>query len=328
MPLLLELATVLAVAHAGDTPVARATAAYAGLRVYFYNGTSGFLKSCGQTGGAGSAADRFNCACETDVGPHCRNCYRWWHAVGMQTLIALDRVGAGGSFHSEVINMLDLLQQHSPYTARAYPSWVYADDYLWYVNMWLDAYSWVGGREKLFEARETFEMIWSMASDEPCGGLVWMWPDDDPRKNAITVLEAIKAAARLAFFGERGVPSYRSRALRLWEWFEDVGLVSIDTHGLVLDSVNGSAKQAYCCNATSAEIGRQGRRSTVEGEMCSPRGRTTWSYNQGMLLGVVVELAELTGDVSYLRLGVRVLNSVVTNMVWIRPHSARFPNCL
>jgi predicted alpha-1,6-mannanase (GH76 family) len=195
------------------------------------------------------------------------------------------------------------------------------DDYLWYVHMWLDAYGWVGGASKLEEARETFQIIFSMGSDEPCGGLLWMWPDADPRKNSITVLEAIKAAARLALLdaqNAQNAASFRAIALRLWDWFESVGLLG--DGGLVLDHVTGSADgQMYCCNATSAELGRQAQGSTaVHGAVCEPRGTTTWTYNQGMLLGAMVELSELTGEDKYLRVGASVLDAVVLKMVSVR----------
>jgi hypothetical protein len=189
--------------------------------------------------------------------------------------------------------------------------------------MWLDAYDWLGGAGKLEEARQTFEMVVSMASDAPCGGLIWMWPDTDPRKNSITVLEAMKAAARLATADARGAACFRATALRLWGWFESVGLIGDD--GLVLDHVAGSAHgQMYCCNATSAELGPAAQGSAVHGAVCKPRGLTTWTYNQGMLLGVAVELSELTGDAKYLRVGASVLAAVVSRMVCAEPYSPFF----
>lgn len=331
----LAIALLFLAIHArAEVSLRRADAAYAGLRQYFYNGSFGFLKACGQTGGAGDASDQFNCACEAETGPHCTRCFRWWMATAVQTLIRLDRLPGGHPSHNDTVAMLQLVKEHAPYTARAYPAWAYMDDYLWYVHMWLDAYDWLGGAGKLEEARQTFEMVVSMASDEPCGGLVWLWPDTDPRKNSITVLEAIKAAARLALADVRGAASFRATALRLWGWFENVGLLGDD--GLVLDHVTGSAHgQMYCCNATCANLGPQAQGSTVHGAVCKPRGTTTWTYNQGMLLGAAVELAELTGNATYLRVGASVLDAVVSKLVRAEPHSplplfctARMHRCL
>ena len=45
------------------------------------------------------------------------------------------------------------------------------------------------------EAAATFDLMWSFGADEACGGIVWLYPDVDPRKNAITALEAVQAAA-------------------------------------------------------------------------------------------------------------------------------------
>eukprot|EP00966_Prymnesium_polylepis_P130604 3021296-Prymnesium_polylepis.1 len=201
----------------------------------------------------------------------------------------------------------------SPYTYRFQPSWAYIDDYLWYVMMWLDAAEWPtaaaaapgGALYYLSEASETFELMDRYGSDEPCGGLTWMDPDVDPRKNAVTVLEGIVSSAQVALKlearqrTEQAAP-YRARSLRLWAWFESVGFIADER--LVQDNVTGTAHgKMRCCNATVAPA-------------CEPRNTTRWSYNQGMLLGAVTDLHALTGDAAYLRLGGDVLAAVVSRM--------------
>lgn len=69
-----------------------------------------------------------------------------------------------------------------------------------------------------------------------------MYPDDDPRKNAITTLEAVQAAAQLGVALKGHAPfrahENRVRAMQLWRFFEDVQLLGAD--GLVHDNVTGT----------------------------------------------------------------------------------------
>ena len=65
---------------------------------------------------------------------------------------------------------------------------------------------------------------------------------------------------------------YLERAVAVWEWFEASGMINEDL--LVNDGLNA----ATCRNNLD----------------------TTWTYNQGVLLGGLVALARATGDDTYL----------------------------
>jgi hypothetical protein len=131
-----------------------------------------------------------------------------------------------------------------------------------------------------------------------------MFPDVDPRKNSITILEAIQSSAQIAKALQVTEPirasTHRQRAQDLWRFFTDVGLLGDDF--LVHDNVTGTADGSFhCCNATVKPY-------------CEARNTITWSYNQGMFLGAMVDLHGLTGDDSYLKMGVKNLDSVATKM--------------
>ncbi|KAL1518718.1 hypothetical protein AB1Y20_003005 [Prymnesium parvum] len=281
---------------------ARLHAAWAGLHAYFYD-EGGFWKCCGQTGGSGGAAP-FDCRCEPSS-PFCTHCFRWWMAVGAQSLVS---ASALTNLTNATDAVLREIYAHSPYTSRFQPSWAYIDDYLWYVLLWLDVSRW-SGRPPLTdfteEAAATFDQMYAWGADEPCGGIVWLYPDADPQKNAVTVLEAVQASAQLALRlagrprDARG-EKYRARAVRLWAWFEQVQL--LDGAGLVQDHVSGAAHGArHCCNRTAAPV-------------CLPRNTTRWSYNQGLALGAAADLFALTKDERFLRTGARVLEAVLSRM--------------
>ena len=150
--------------------------------------------------------NNFECLCEKD-NTFCTNCYRWWTATTMSSFIALNREIPGHASSNQTKEMLISMRSFSPYTARASPSWAYIDDYLWYVLLWLDAFDWMHDPSDLEEAAQTMELsetptptqevcallvfdtfhhapaVAEWAIDGECGGITWMYPDVDPRKN-------------------------------------------------------------------------------------------------------------------------------------------------
>ena len=121
---------------------------------------------------------------------------------------------------------------------------------------------------------------------------------------SITILEAIQGSAQLAVALAESQPAraalHRQRAVDLWQFFLDVGLLG--GNFLAHDNVTGTADGSYyCCNNTVAPV-------------CDPRATVAWSYNQGMLLGALVDMHALTGDKTLLQIGVKTLDSVVAEM--------------
>ena len=94
-----------------------------------------------------------------------------------------------------------------------------------------------------------------------------------------------------------GDSSYLSWAQREWEWFQASGLIG--PSGLVNDGL------------TSA---------------CANNGGTTWTYNQGVVLGGLAALFEVTGDRAYLQQGQVIANAVLDKLV--TPASAHPPGIL
>ena len=103
------------------------------------------------------------------------------------------------------------------------------------------------------------------------GGL-W-WTVNRGYKNAISNELFVQAAAELAQRLGDGGSVYLERAVAVWNWFEASRMINDDL--LVNDGL-----------ATST---------------CRNNGDTTWTYNQGVLLGGLVALARATGDDNYLQ---------------------------
>ncbi|WP_322097759.1 glycoside hydrolase family 76 protein [Nakamurella alba] len=143
------------------------------------------------------------------------------------------------------------------------------DDTGWWALAWIRAYDLTGEQRYLSTARTAIDFMGGF-EDDHCGGGIW-WTVARTYKNAIASELYIKAAAELDVRLGGGTP-YRDSAVRVWDWFEASGMINEDL--LVNDGLN---------NGT-----------------CENNGQTTWTYNQGVVLGALVALHESTGDTAYL----------------------------
>jgi len=162
------------------------------------------------------------------------------------------------------------------------------DDDGWYLNAWVRAYDVTGDPKYLDEARALFAAM-SDGWDDTCGGGLW-WRRDRTYKNAITNELFLLAAARLhrRTRTDDGSPgSYLNWALRSWAWFDASGM--INSAHLVNDGLDGS---------------------------CANNGDTTWTYNQGVILGGLVELWRATGEGLYLERARRIADAAIATLVY------------
>jgi len=158
------------------------------------------------------------------------------------------------------------------------------DDDGWYLNAWLRAYDVTGDPKYLDEARALFAAM-SDGWDDTCGGGLW-WRRDCAYKNAITNELFLLAAARL-HRRTRTDDGYLEWALRSWAWFDASGM--INSAHLVNDGLDGS---------------------------CANNGDTTWTYNQGVILGGLVELWRATGEGLYLESARRIADAAISTLVY------------
>ncbi|KAJ3465701.1 hypothetical protein MRS44_006359 [Fusarium solani] len=137
------------------------------------------------------------------------------------------------------------------------------DDEGWWALAWIRCHDAAGDADFLEAAIDLFNDMGTGAGT-PCGGGIY-WNKDRKYVNAIANELYLSVAASLA----RRVPgntTYLEIAKKQWEWFEASGM--INKNGLINDGLNG----------------------------CKNNGLQTWSYNQGVILGGLVELALATGD--------------------------------
>jgi predicted alpha-1,6-mannanase (GH76 family) len=191
----------------------------------------------------------------------------WWNAANALTAVIRYTRYTGDQTHRWVI---ERTFARARYRHRGYVN-SFFDDNGWWALAWVAAYDLTRDGRYLAAARRIFARNLS-GWDDTCGGGLW-WNEERAYKNAITNELFLNLAALL----HQRVPGdgyYLDWALREWDWLRGSGMIGPD--GLVNDGLT-----AGCVN----------------------NGETTWTYNQGVILGGLAALAEITGDHGYLRHG-------------------------
>ncbi len=191
---------------------------------------------------------------------------KWWNSANaLETTIDYSTVTRTLTYRNVIANTFEKQQQ-----TRFQSRWFYDDDG-WWALAWIKAYDLTGETRYLDMAKSIFQDM-KQGWDNTCGGGVW-WKKDRTYKNAITNELFITVAARLHLRtpGDRGSGSYLDWAQRGWNWFKTTGM--INERSLINDGLNSA---------------------------CRNNGDTTWTYNQGVILGGLVDLYKSTGDAALL----------------------------
>jgi predicted alpha-1,6-mannanase (GH76 family) len=110
--------------------------------------------------------------------------------------------------------------------------------------------------------------------DSACGGGIW-WNTSRTYKNAIANELFLSVAAKLANRAGTSAPQYLTWAQQEWTWFRASGM--INSQNLINDGLTSTNPSA-----------------------CTNNHGIVWSYNQGVILGGLVELSRVTSDTSLL----------------------------
>jgi predicted alpha-1,6-mannanase (GH76 family) len=202
----------------------------------------------------------------------------WWNAANAFTAVIRCDQYIGGRGHARVVATTFRRAR------SAHPDFVnmFFDDNGWWGLAWVAAYDLTGKSQYLDAARTIFAR--NLAGwDDVCGGGTW-WNTERTYKNAITNELFITLAAQLH---ERtpGDQECLSWALRGWEWFTARALIG--PNGLVNDGLRAD---------------------------CGNNGGTAWTYNQGVILGGLAALYDITGDREYLRHGELIADAALAGL--------------
>ncbi len=219
----------------------------------------------------------------------------WWNSANSITvLVDYARVSRSAKYNAVIANTFvaaqKTLEDKKPHTGFINK---YLDDEGWWALAWIDAYDLTRNKDYLTMAGSIFSDM-SLEWDDTCGGGIW-WSKDRNYKNAIANELFLSVAAHLA---NRSSGPRRKQYLqwgnREWKWFEATGM--INAKGLVNDGLN---------NAKA--VGGAGS--------CTNNGRTTWTYNQGVVLGGLVELAAASHDPALILSAQKIANAAISQLV-------------
>ncbi|KAF2470037.1 Six-hairpin glycosidase [Lindgomyces ingoldianus] len=157
------------------------------------------------------------------------------------------------------------------------------DDDLWWALGWIGAYDITKNMQYLQLAEGIF-MATTKAWPTRCGngGIFWSYKKD--YMNAIANELFLSTAAHLANRAQNK-SFYVDWAKRELDWFQKTGM--INDRGTINDGLT---------------------------EQCKNNNQTTWSYNQGVILGGLVELNKASPDPSYLTLAAKIAKAAIKEL--------------
>lgn len=203
----------------------------------------------------------------------------WWNAANCLDILETALVANNGQTFLPVLTNTYNLNVAGGFLNNYY------DDEGWWALAWIRAFDLTGDPRYLTTAKAIFADL-TGGWDTSCNGGIW-WSKDRTYKNAIAnelfLLVAIRLHQRTPH--DTGTGNYYTWALREWNWFSASGL--INARHLVNDGL------------TSA---------------CQNNGQTTWTYNQGVILGGLIELYKYSGDSNYLTTAIQIANAAITNL--------------
>jgi predicted alpha-1,6-mannanase (GH76 family) len=189
----------------------------------------------------------------------------WWNAANALTAVIryMQLTGDRGYLRVIETSFRRAQRRHRGFVNRFF------DDNGWWALAWLAAYDLTADSRYLAAAEAVFGHNLT-GWDGTCDGGVW-WNEDRRYKNAITNELFLLLAAQL-YQRVPGRREYLDWALREWQWLHASGLIG--PAGLINEGLTPA---------------------------CANNQGTTWTYNQGVILGGLTALHEITGDAGYLR---------------------------
>ena len=208
----------------------------------------------------------------------------WWNCANALTAVIRYTELTGDGSQAGVIGttFTAARRQHADFINDYY------DDNGWWALAWVAAFDLTRDNRYLDAARTIFARN-TEAWDGTCGGGLW-WNTTNSYKNAVANELFLTLAALLhqRTPGKQG--SYLTWAQREWEWFSSRGLIG--PSGLVNDGLTAA---------------------------CHNNGGTTWTYNQGVVLGGLAALFEITGDRGYLTQGESIASAALSRLTTAGP---------
>ncbi len=277
--------------YAADIPLTHTTSPVTSIQLNFASGGAGAHAAVFAVSGGTSALplahDDFNAnaAAATQVlqqwynSAGLYNGTGWWNAANCLEAVIEDLIANNDLRYLAVLTNTFNLNSGGNFLNDYY------DDEGWWANTWIRAYDVTGNTNFLNMAKTIFNDLvtgWD-TTNTVCPGGIW-WNKTHTYKNAIPNELFLQTAIRLhqRTPGDGGPGSYFYWATNEWAWFQASGL--INAQHLVNDGLNG----------------------------CVNNGGTTWTYNQGVLIGGLTDLYQVTGNTAYLNQAMSIANAAIS----------------
>lgn len=214
----------------------------------------------------------------------------WWNSANAITvLVNYSRVANTSAYLNVISNTFNNASKAAG-TANFIND--YDDDEGWWAMAWIDAYDLTGTPAYLSMGQTIFADIATQWNTTTCGGGVW-WNkrNGGTYKNAIANELFLEVAASLAnrVSDPAQKAQYQAWAEKEWQWFKGSGM--INSKNLVNDGLNSTNPNA-----------------------CTNNNRKTWSYNQGVILGGLVELYKADKDSTLLPTAQAIASATIANL--------------
>lgn len=196
----------------------------------------------------------------------------WWHSANALTMLSnYESRTDDSSLYPTLLNSLNVA---SPANHHVNFENFYYDDTGWWTLAWIQAYDLTGDPSYLAMAETIFPFLTKGWNPATCGGGEY-WAINSNYKNAISNELFLAIAAKLANRTSGSASaSYLSWANKEWSWFKNSGM--INSGNLINDGIRPPTANPPCAN----------------------NGGTEWTYNQGVVLDGLVELAQADNDPS------------------------------
>jgi predicted alpha-1,6-mannanase (GH76 family) len=208
----------------------------------------------------------------------------WWNSANALDAIIdyMERTGSR-TYLSDVSNTFaKAVNEAPPPTPGNFIDTAY-DDTQWWALTWVNAYELTRDPAYLQMAEKIHAYVTGAWTPSMCGGGL-VWQTTNAYQNSVTNELFLELSARL--YLETHQASYLQWAQKELAWFNASGL--INSSNLINDGLTTS---------------------------CQNNGQTTWTYNQGAILGGLAALYQATHDETYLTEAKRIANAAISTLV-------------
>jgi predicted alpha-1,6-mannanase (GH76 family) len=208
----------------------------------------------------------------------------WWNSANaLDAIIDYMKTTGSRTYMSDVSNTFaKAVNEAPPPTPGNFIDTAY-DDTQWWALTWVNAYELTRNPAYLQMAEKIHSYVTGAWTPSQCGGGL-IWQTTNTYQNSVTNELFLELSARLYLVTHQA--SYLQWAQKELAWFNASGL--INSANLINDGLTTS---------------------------CQNNGQTTWTYNQGVILGGLTALYEATHDQANLTEAQQIANAAISTLV-------------